>query len=229
VLLWSAVSRAIRSATPFDRDVQEYLGGALFLVGGADFQPEALTAYEVGVRAQPTSALSLSVSTYYNVYDDLRSIEFAGNGAILPLHWGNGLEGETYGVEAWGDYQVLNGWRLSFGGAQEHENLRFQPWSSGLLGTSQVGDDPSYRAMLRSSANLTADLTFDATLRYVSSLPDPAVPAYTELNARLAWRLSRRCTVALTGFNLLHAEHQEFVSPADVVGRSFLASVELRF
>jgi iron complex outermembrane recepter protein len=227
VLLWSAVSRAIRSATPFDRDVQEYLAGTLFLVGGADFQPETLTAYEAGLRTQPTSALSLSLSTYYNVYDDLRSIEFAGGGAILPLHWGNGIEGETYGVEAWGDYQVLEGWRLSLGGAQEHENLRFQPWSSGLLGVSQVGDDPSYRAMLRSSSNLTANLTFDATLRYVSSLPDPGVPAYTELNARFGWRLSSRCDLALTGFNLLHAHHEEFATPSDLVGRSFLASVEL--
>jgi iron complex outermembrane recepter protein len=228
VLLWSAVSRAIRSATPFDRDVQEYLAGTLFLVGGKNFTSETLTAYEAGLRAQPTSALSLSISTYYNVYDHLRSIEFAGNGALLPLHWGNGMEGETYGVEVWGDYQVMDGWRLSLGGVQEHENLRFQPWSSGLLGTSQIGDDPSYRAMLRSSVNLTTDLTFAATLRYVSSLPDPAVPAYTELNARLAWQLSPRCDVALNGLNLLHAHHEEFAPPADPVSRSVLASIELR-
>ena len=227
LLLWSAVSRAIRSPTPFDRDVQEYLDGELFLVGGADFRPETVTAYETGLRAQSSAALSISVSTYYNVYDELRSIEFAGDGAILPLHWGNGIEGATYGVEAWADYQVLEGWRLSVGAAQEHENLRFQPWSSGLLGTSQVGDDPSYHAMLRSSANLTARLTFDATLRYVGSLPDPAVPAYTELNARLGWQLSSRCDLALTGLNLLHAHHQEFPAPADLVGRSFLASIEL--
>ncbi len=228
VLLWTAVSRAIRSPTPFDRDVQEDLGGELFLVGGQDFRPETLTAYEAGLRAQPSAALSLSVSTYYNEYDDLRSIEFASDEALLPLHWGNGIEGETYGVEAWGDYQVLDGWRLSLGGTQEHENLRFQPWSSGLLGLSQIGDDPSYQAMLRSSSNLTANLTFDATLRYVSSLPDPAVPAYTELNARLAWRLSPRCDVALSGFNLLHAHHQEYAPPANLVGRSVVASIELR-
>jgi iron complex outermembrane recepter protein len=228
LLLWSAVSRAIRSPTPFDRDVQEYLAGELFLVGGADFRPETLTAFESGLRAQPSSALSLSVSTYYSVYDELRSIEFAGDGAIIPLHFGNGIEGATYGVEAWGDYQVRDGWRLSLGAAQEHENLRFQPWSSGLLGTSQVGDDPSLRAMLRSSANLTAKLTFDATLRYVSSLPDPAVPAYTELNARLAWHLSQRCDLALTGLNLLHAHHEEYPAPSDLVGRSFVASIDLR-
>lgn len=228
VLLWSAVSRAIRSPTPFDRDVQEYLAGELFLVGGADFRPETLTAFESGLRAQPSSALSLSVSTYYNVYDELRSIEFAGDGAILPLHFGNGIEGATYGVEAWGDYQVLDSWRLSLGAAQEHENLRFQPWSSGLLGTSQVGDDPSLRGMLRSSTNLTANLTFDATLRYVSSLPDPYVPAYTELNARLAWHLSQHWDLALTGLNLLHAHHQEYPAPSDLVGRSFVASIDLR-
>jgi iron complex outermembrane recepter protein len=62
----------------------------------------------------------------------------------------------------------------------------------------------------------------------VSSLPDPAVPAYTELNARVAWQVSPRCDLALSGFNLLHAHHQEFPIPSDLVGRSLLASIELR-
>ncbi|HUN25932.1 MAG TPA: TonB-dependent receptor [Steroidobacteraceae bacterium] len=228
-LIWSAVSRAIRSPTPFDRDVAEYLGGTLFLVGGADFAPEKLTAYEIGFRGQAGSRLSYSVSTYYNDYDDLRSIEFAGNGALLPLHWGNGVEGDTYGVELWGNYQVTEDWRLAFGFDQEHESLRFVPGSSGLLGVSQEGDDPSHQASLRSLLNLTPDLTLDADLRYVGSLPDPLVPAYTDLNARIGWRISSHWQLALSGFNLLHPHHEEFTEPpSDLVVRSVLLSVTLR-
>ena len=227
-LLWSAASRAIRSPTPFDRDVGEYLAGTLFLVGGENFMPEKLTAYEVGFRGQVDSRLSFSISGYYNVYGDLRSIEFAGNGAVLPLHWGNGMEGDTKGVEVWGNYQVTDAWRLAFGFDHEHEDLRFAPGSSGLLGISQAGDDPGGQASLRSLLNLTRDLTLDADLRYVSSLPDPAVPAYTELDVRFGWHLSRHWLLALSGFNLLHAHHQEFtVPPSDFVSRSFLLSAKL--
>ena len=40
-----------------------------------------------------------------NLYDDLRTIEPAPAG-FLPLRWGNRMEGYTYGLEAWGAYQV---------------------------------------------------------------------------------------------------------------------------
>jgi iron complex outermembrane receptor protein len=66
VLLWAAVSRAIRSPTPFDTDVVEKIGPIVYLVGNPDFRPESLIAYEIGARAQPTPRLSFSVSTYYN-------------------------------------------------------------------------------------------------------------------------------------------------------------------
>jgi iron complex outermembrane recepter protein len=227
-LVWSAVSRAIRSATPFDRDVAEYLGSTLFLVGGSDFRTEKLTAYELGFRGQAGSALSASVSTYYNVYDDLRTIEITPV-TLLPLQWGNGMRGDTYGVELWGNYQVSEMWRLAFGYNEQREQLRFKPGSSGLLGLSQAGDDPSRQASLRSSVGLTDNLTLDADLRYVGSLPDPAVPAYGELNARLAWRVSRRCDIALSGFNLLHGQHEEFtVPPSDAISRSVLVSANLK-
>ena len=228
-LLWSAVSRAIRSATPFDRDVAEYLGNTLFLVGGHDFRPEKLTAYEVGFRGQASSALSLSVSTFYDVYDDLRSIEFTPV-TLLPLQWGNAMKGDTYGVELWGNYQVADSWRLALGYTEEREHLRFKPGGSGLLGVSQAGDDPPRQAQLRSSVDLTAALTWEADLRYVGPLPNPSVRAYGELNSRLAWHVSRRWDLALSGANLLHAHHAEYtVPPSDVISRSVLLSTEVRF
>ena len=83
---------------------------------------------------------------------------------------------------------------------------------------------------MRSSLNLPENLTFDADLRYVGTLPDPKVHAYEELNARVAWHLSSRWELAATGANLLHARHQEFtVPPSGAIPRSAMLDARLRF
>jgi iron complex outermembrane receptor protein len=227
LMLWAAVSRAIRSPTPFDRDVVEKVAGITLLAGDPAFTTEKLTAYETGVRFDPGDRMSLSVSGFYNVYDDLRSIE--PTGSPFPLLWGNGMRGDTYGVEAWGALQALAWWRLSAGLDVMHESLGFQPGASGFFGVRQAGDDPHVQAQLRSSMDLGPRVQLDATLRHVGRLPDPAVPAYTELNLRLAWNVTDHVQLAVTGFNLLHDRHREFPSPASAVPRSLLAELQWRF
>jgi iron complex outermembrane receptor protein len=227
--LWSAVSRAIRSPTPFDRDVVEYLGATRFLTGGGAFKPEKLTAYQIGYRGEPSARLSISVSTYYNSYDDLRTIEFDPR-TLLPLHWGNLMDGHTYGAEAWANYQVNDWCVVTLAFNQLYESLHFKAGASKLLGIAQAGDDPSHQAHLRTSMNLTSSLTLDADLRYVSTLPNPEVHAYEELSARLGWRLSKQWDAALSGRNLLHAHHQEFtVPPSDAISRSVMLDARWRF
>ena len=78
--------------------------------------------------------------------------------------------------------------------------------------------------------NLTDDITLDAALRHVSSLPNPAVAHYEELNARLGWRASKTWDLDLSGLNLLHAHHREFtVPPSDDIGRSASIEAPMRF
>ena len=229
-LVWTSVSRAVRSPTPFDVDVVEYLAGTKFLVGGPDFKPEKVTAYELGYRMQVTPALSFSASAFDNHYDDLRSIEFAPTGLILPLQLGNMMEGSTYGVEIWANWKVLDWWRVSAGLTAQHENLRFKPGASQLLGTAQAGDDPTHHASLQSVARLAENLSWSAELRTVGALPNPAVPAYTELNSRLAWTVLKDLDVSLSGFNLLHDHHQEMTETGnDRIGRSFTIAVRRSF
>jgi iron complex outermembrane recepter protein len=209
VNLWAAVSRAVRAPTPFDRDVVERLGGIDFLVGGRDFQSESVVAYEVGARFRPSSRAFVSVSAYYDVYDHLRSIEPTPV-SVLPLRWGNGLEGHVKGVEAWGEYRSRRGWRLSAGGTLLDKSLRFKPGASGLLGVAQAGDDPGRQAFVRASTDLGRGVTLDADLRYVSDLPQPRAPSYVELGGRLGWAVTQRAEVALVGRNLLHDRHAEY-------------------
>ena len=103
-----------------------------FLIGNKDFRTEKLTAFELGTRVQPASGLSLSLSGYYNLYDDLRSVEFTPI-TLLPLYWGNKLKGHSYGLDAWVDYRVASWWKLSAGAQFLHEKLHFKPGATGQV------------------------------------------------------------------------------------------------
>ncbi len=229
-LLWSAVSRAVRSPTPIDEDLREYSGNLDILNGSAAFKPEVVTAFEAGTRVQAMPGVSLSMSAYYNLYDDLRTLELAPAGTPSLLVWGNRMNGNSYGVETWADARLADWWRLRAGFNIQHENLQFAT-GSGLGGLALIADDPTYQASLRSSMSLTDGLTFDAGLRRIGPLPHPAVPGYTELDLKLGWAVTRSVELALTGSNLLHAHHLEFFEDgqSDQIPRSVYLESRWRF
>ena len=234
-LLWAAVSRAVRAPTLFDEDINDtIIPGVLILTGNPAFKPEKLLAYEAGARTALGDKASISVSAYYNVYDDLRSTEWA-NMTTLPLLWiwGNLMDGHTYGVEVWGDYRPWDWWRLSAGLKAQHEDLRFKPNASTLNNVAEAGDDPNLQGSLRSSMSLGHGLSWTADLRYVDALPNPVVPRYTELDTSLVWAASKRVQVSISGFNLLHAHHVEYeiagATTGDEVERSFSVGLRVGF
>jgi iron complex outermembrane recepter protein len=225
-LFWLAGSRAIRSPTPFDTDVQEFVGGQLFVLGDPDFKPEKVDAFELGYRGNPDSNVSFSASVFYNEYDDLRTIEVTPV-VFLPLRWGNLMQGSAYGVEAWANIQVTPWWRISPGFRSLHKRLEFAEGASAIVSVRQAGNDPSSRTYLKSSMDLRR-FTIDAMIRKVSALPDPALDGYTDLSARFAWHATERLEVAVKGFNLLNETHREYADPQGrLIRRSVLA--ELRY
>jgi iron complex outermembrane receptor protein len=229
-LWWAAASRAIRSPTPFDQDVIEVVGTTTFLTGNRSFEPEKVDAFEIGYRSQHSPNFSLSMSVFYNRYDDLRTIEPASSTQFLPLKWDNLMEGQTYGFEAWAKWQVTDSWRLSPGVRLLTKDLKFSRGASALIGLEQSGNDPRSQALLTSSLNVTPNLTFDATLRYVDALPEPALDSYYELNASLGWHRWRQLDLTLTGFNLLDSRHLEYPAPSgEYIGRSIFAQARWRF
>lgn len=225
-LLWGAVSRAVRSPTPFDEDVVESIGQTVFLTALSSFRSEKLTAFELGTRLMLSPSASLSLSSFYNVYDDLRTVEPAPGG-FLPLRWGNGIKGDSYGLDAWADIRMADWWRLKPGYSLLIQKFRFKEGSTPLLGTSQVGNDPRHRATLRSSMDIGRQINLDLDLRYVSALPDPHVPAYVELGARLGWQFDDRAELSVSGFNLLHKQHRELpASQASPLSRSVFVALK---
>ena len=168
-LLWAAVSRAVRTPSRFDSD----LINPGLLNGGPDFVSETVIAYELGYRAQVNERLWFSVSSYYNVYDDLRTLE-ATTGFVFPLEIRNGMSGDTYGVEAWGSYSVADWWRLNAGVNWQQKDLEIDPGSADVFGVAFAGNDPEWQLSLRSLMDFGERTQFDLTMRYVSELSSPS-------------------------------------------------------
>jgi iron complex outermembrane recepter protein len=217
--LWAAVSRAVRTPSRIDVDLSE--GSPPYLVllkGGADFTSEALLAYELGYRAQLSSAFTASLSSFYNQYNDVRSTSFTP-GTILPLYFANNLEGDTYGVEFSGNYQVTEDWSLHAGYTLLRENIRVKPGEFDLNDALNETADPKDQFSIRSALNLPRHTEFMAMLRWVDTLhtnngPTPGtVPSYFEFDTRCAWHVNERLELSLAGQNLLHNRHPEYGFP----------------
>jgi outer membrane receptor protein involved in Fe transport len=65
----------VRAPAPVDANLAEFAGTRDFLGGSTGFHPETLTAYELGTREEISPGASFSVSTYYDIYDHLRTID----------------------------------------------------------------------------------------------------------------------------------------------------------
>jgi iron complex outermembrane receptor protein len=65
----------------------------------------------------------------------------------------------------------------------------------------------------------------DLDLRAVGRLQDGGVPAYAELGGQLAWKVSDRLTLTLSGANLLHARHVEYAG-GDAIPRKVLVGLQ---
>lgn len=224
-LLWSAVSRAVRTPSRIDRQLQ----ALPILAPSTNFESETLTAIEAGYRGQPTDSTTLSISVFYNLYDDLRTTEFAPGGA-LPIRLQNGLEGETYGVEAWATQQVTPWWRLKLGLATLGKDFRVKDGHVDITGGESAGNDPDFRILARSQMTLADNVELDLGLRVVDDLERPPVDGYVEADARLGWRVSEALELYVAGRNLLHASHKESFEPqAQLIERSVHAGTRIVF
>lgn len=231
-MLWAAISRTVRAPARIDRDmrlVDPRSGGQRYLVaGGPDMQSETARVLELGYRAQPTTALSYAATLFYSNYERLRTLEPQPGGALIR----NLGHGRARGLEAWGSWQLMRGWRVSAGAVLQDVDTGVAPNridASSLLGLAT--NDPRSYWMLRSSHELKRGLAAELLLRRVARLPQPAVPGYHELDARIAWQYRPGVELALTGRNLLHARHPEFgrAGVRQLAERSVFASASLRF
>ncbi len=256
--IWAAVSRAVRTPSQVEHNARintsvvppgtsqnpSALPVLLTAQGDDDFKSEELTAYEVGYRVLATDNLFVDIATFYNVYDNLRTLETGATSLeaspaplhlVLPSTIGNKMSGETYGAELAADWRPMDGWRLQATYSYLRILLHLDDGSTDTISESAEDESPRNQFSLRSSMDIARDVEFDLWLRYVDDLPSLNVDSYVSLDARLGWNLRKNLVLSIVGRNLLDNRHPEFGTPLFVntlpteVERSVYGKIEWGF
>jgi iron complex outermembrane receptor protein len=150
----------------------------LVVFGNPQQEAEHVISNELGFRTQATRNLSVDIAAFFNVYNDLRSIEpgtpFLQSPELLviPITWGNKMHGTTQGLEISSDWKVNNHWKLSPGVTLLQMHLDPDSTSRDTISAPEIeGSNPHYQGQLRSTLDLRRNLSWDASLYYVDRLP----------------------------------------------------------
>jgi len=234
--IWMSLSRAVRTPSRAELDAQVDLG---VLPGGAPGNPtplpiltrnvpddhklkvEKVTAYELGYRQQMSPTLSADIAAFHNEYRDLRSVMLGSQRFVagLPPYIvqeivpDNSVRAYTHGLEVALDWNLLPWWRIqpSYSYLSLHARSTTGDRSSVQTAARINQSDPQHKLSLRSAMSFSDRHSFDLWLRHVSKLGNNAIPAYTSLDVRYAWRPRRDFELSLVGQNLLDRSHPEFV------------------
>ncbi|MFO1449259.1 MAG: TonB-dependent receptor [Opitutaceae bacterium] len=212
--VWSAISRAVRIPSRIDRDLFSPATPPYRIAGGEKVVSEKLISYEAGYRAQFSPSFAVSLASFVNDYDDLRSLEPLNPPLAFPAKASSGLRGRSSGAELSADWRATARLRLQLGWTELR--VRSEPKASASSdrgARDSISRDPNHQLSLRSSLDLPGNWECDAHLRYVASLQNQFVPDYTELDLNIGWRPTAEWEFSLRGQNLLHSRHPEFNTP----------------
>lgn len=249
---WASVSRAVRTPSRADvnsliHDIVGRQGGQLTEVtiqGNPNFESETVVAHEIGWRVMPSDRLSIDLTAYHNLYNNLRSYEplapyFSLNPVphvVAPFRFGNGLNARTAGIEVAAQYQATQNWKVDASYTIYSERYRFNAGVMDLTGPSgpeRQGTTPRSQLSVRSTLDLPHRLQFDTSLYYIDRLAGVGIPAYARLDLRLGWKPNDRLEVSVGAQNLLTKRHLESFSTLfevqSFVERSFFAGVSVKF
>jgi iron complex outermembrane recepter protein len=262
--VWVAFSRAVRLPTISDENVMinRILIPAPGIFGTGNptlFQQipntgtkaEVLLAYELGYRVKASEKLSFDVTAYYFDYDNLlqfnnRAPSFflpgppapTGFHDVLPVTNDNSVEGEIYGVEVSGQWQVLRNWRLSgsytFAEIQLHAfpGAPIDPSVFNSQGDFEAEGEPNHIFNIRSYLNLPHNLELDTFYYYVSKNTSRSIPEYGRLDVRLGWQPMKNVDLSFVAQNLLdksHPELNELLEVSSETQRSYYIKATLKF
>jgi iron complex outermembrane receptor protein len=227
--VWAGVSRAVRN--PGRGDLAGWLSfksmpssipslaQLITLNGNPDFKSENVVAYEIGYRNEPTSKFSMDVAAFYNVYDNLRTLEVGTPGLVatpvphieVPLIWDNKMSGTSCGLEVAANWRPRQDWKLTLGYTYLNVSTHLDPDSTATaVPEGYEYNTPCNQVSLRSYLNLPGNREFDAMLYSVDGFKHHDVPGYLRLDLRYGWRLKNGMELSLVGQNLLEDHHQEF-------------------
>jgi iron complex outermembrane receptor protein len=231
-VVWAGLTRALRTPSRVEHDLLLTASlspsAPLFarVTASREFDAESVTVYEAGVRTQPSAPVLLDASVFHNRYPNLLSLERGTTFAerdrqIVPLLIANLLRARVRGVELSTHVQLTASLRLFGGYSFLDMDMSAAPGSTDASQLAAGGSSPRHRIHLRGDWALAREVDVGARVRWVDELPAQRVPAYTSLDARVAWRPYPALELAVVGSDLLRARHAEFGG-----GAAGLAQVE---
>lgn len=208
-VLWTSLARAVRSPARIDRDLVVPGMPPYLINANESFKGEVADVAELGWRGRAGNRGTISLTAFHHRFDDLRTLGTAGSALVIQ----NGGKGRSSGLEGWGDFTLMPTWRLVGGFVAMSNDFEVKQGYVDLS-SDKMGNNPRRTASLRSLWNVTPSHELDLGVRHVSALPNPAVPAYTVLDARAGWRASSQLDLSLLVTNLFDRRYAEFGTPA---------------
>jgi iron complex outermembrane receptor protein len=240
--VWASVTRAVRRPSGVERRYSSLNildpGTRTFvrLDRNPDFVPEKLISYEAGYRLNLGERLYARASVFYNDWRDLLSTELfdpvtepsppGPDITILPLFLGNGIDGSSHGVELSADVRLTPWWHANANYSYLRVSTTPEPGSrDASLEVRYDGGNPRHQVRVHNSFDLPGRVQLDWQLRYVARLWGVGIPAYTESNARVGWQATDELEVHVTGQNLHHDHHAEWLADSGTTN----VEIERRF
>ncbi|MFK7829528.1 MAG: TonB-dependent receptor plug domain-containing protein [Congregibacter sp.] len=237
---WASMTRAVRTPGRAERDSRVLsavlpsgpAGGpptGVFAVGNRDFQAEELHSYEAGFKFEVSDSFAWDVAMYFSDYDEIRATSPIGNGCFpageLPIcladpntlavrvdvQQNNEGQVDAFGIEWAANWQASSHWQIKAAYSYIDEEASA---SAGSSVTELQGREPRHHFSVRSSHQLTRTVDADFWLRYADSvaLTREVIDAYTNLDARIAWRPVNGTELSLNARNLVGSSRVEFES-----------------
>ncbi len=232
---WASVSRAVRTPARADHDLTIMTVASLdssgnlvagTIEGNPDFKAEELVAYEAGHRCRPFRRLSLDTALFYNVYENLRSLEvgapyfstFSDSLLLAPNYITNALSGKAYGFELLATLQTADWWKLAFGYSLLKMSFDADP-DIRITSKKFIQDDyPQHMVQVRSYMDVWENVSLDGEFYFMDELGNQPVDAYIRFDLRLGWKISESFDLSLNVENLTDSRHKEYASIVNIIG-----------
>lgn len=229
--IWGAVSRAVRTPSPVERDgfiaalglpddgVQGFDGLVAF-VPGKDMQSEKLTAYELGWRARTDDDITVDLAAFYHDYRKLGTDEwttptlYPPTTVLFPLEAMNTMEGYVRGAELAVEWNATDDWSLTTGYTYLDVYFNAHNASTALNLKDNEKNEPQGVFLLRSYHDLDEQWELDWMLFHVDELVGTGVPSYWKGDVRLGYRPDEQTEISLGVVNLFHDGGQESAQAA---------------
>jgi iron complex outermembrane receptor protein len=252
--IWAAVSRAVRTPSFRDRDLNLYLPLGLYysipmvsnLHGNPDFKSEDAISYEAGYRQKITRRLSADLAGYFVHYTRLETdapgqeymVYSPSPEIIVPVTFTNQAKANTQGLEAlllWSPAASLHlrggySWLQCQQTSNSTTILPEGNWATPRNTVTAIG-----------SWDFIKHWSLDSALYAVSTLPagnaqteQKPIPAYRRVDVSLTYAPANALNIRVGARNLQSAQHFEFnpqgyYVTSSAIPRSVYAKFEWRF